>query len=714
VINDIYQIRADSLAFDERTHVLKYGETFAVLDYKGNIRTLGVENHGLFHEGTRFLSKKSFKLQGKNPLLLSSQVREDNDILAVDLTNPEMTCLCKHTIPQDTLHIQCVCFVWEGIFYEKIVFHSYLPRVVHLRADFRFAADFHDIFEVRGTERKRRGIYKGSSVRKDNLVFQYTGLDDFDRQTIITFDPKPEQVGQKTSFLLALEPRKASEIILTIQCISDGKDEEAAPMDTALKNLKKHFQNFKKEYQIFTSNEQFNDWWSTSYSDLLLLISETPHGLYPYAGVPWFSTPFGRDGIITALQTLWTYPDLARGVLEFLAAYQAKDLDRAADSEPGKILHEMRKGEMANTGEIPFMRYYGSIDSTPLFIILAGYYFQRTGDADFIHKLWPSVLAALEWIDAYGDLDGDGFIEYERKSHAGLNNQGWKDSDDAVFHADGTEAEPPIALCEVQGYVYEAKIQAARMAAFFAKDDFAADLRRQAESLRARFNELFWCEDIGMYALALDGQKKPCRIKSSNSGQCLFSGIARREHAEKIAEQLVSTHFFSGWGIRTIASTEVRYNPMSYHNGSVWPHDNAIIAAGLSRYGFKNAAVHILSGLLDTSLFMNLSRLPELFCGFERIPKKGPVRYPVACMPQAWACGSVFQVLKACLGLRVDGINKRIYFNRPALPSSLQEIELNNMNLPSGSASVILKRDKEDVVVNLIQKTGDIELIIRK
>ena len=412
-----------------------------------------------------------------------------------------------------------------------------------------------------------------------------------------------------------------------------------------------------------------------------MMTTELSTGPYPYAGIPWFNTPFGRDGIITALESLWLRPALSRGVLAYLASTQATEAIAEQDAEPGKILHETRSGEMAALGEMPFGRYYGSVDATPLFICLAREYYERTGDRTFVESLWPHLEAALRWIDEHGDLDGDGFVEYQRQSCGGLLHQGWKDSDDAVFHADGSPARGPIALSEVQGYVYAAQRAGAALAALLGQSTRAAQLSDRAGQLRERFEQAFWCEDLSSYALALDGDKRPCRVRTSNAGHCLFTGIAREEHARRVANTLLGPASFSGWGVRTVADTESRYNPMSYHNGSVWPHDNALVASGLARYGLTEGALRIWNGLFAASTYFELHRMPELICGFAQEPGEGPVLYPVACSPQAWAAASVFLLIQACLGLEIHAPKSQVSFTRPQLPAALDELRIHNLSV---------------------------------
>jgi glycogen debranching enzyme len=403
------------------------------------------------------------------------------------------------------------------------------------------------------------------------------------------------------------------------------------------------------------------------------------------------------------LEALWVRPGLARGVLRYLAATQATRVVPEDAAEPGKIVHEIRQGEMAVLREVPFGRYYGSVDATPLFVMLAGAYFERTGDRRFVQALWPHVDAALRWIDDYGDRDGDGLVEYGPPAGAGLRHQGWRDTDDAVFHADGSDARGNIALCEVQGYVYAARLAGASLAATLGDIDRANRLRHEAEALREAFERRFWCEELSTYALALDGEKRPCRVRSSAAGQCLFTGIAASHRAEQVAAGLFAPDAFSGWGIRTVAESSARYNPMGYHTGAVWPHDNALIALGLSRYGRGASAAELLATLFAASLHFDLNRVPELFCGFARRVGEAPIGYPLACAPQAWSAASALCLLQAALGVSVNGVEKRVSFVNPHLPPFLGQLRVHNLEVGDFSVDLTLTRHPEGVHVQVLR-----------
>ena len=711
-VQDQYYILATASKATEKTAVLKHGDTFAVFDYSGDVAAFGLGQQGLYHEGTRYLSRFRLRLNGVRPLLLSSRVKDDNDLFCADLTNPDIPLDEEHVLARDLVHLFRARFIWDSTWHERIRLWNYSRGPVHVTLTFEIDTDFADIFEVRGTTRERRGVRLEPVVFEGGMRLGYRGLDGEDRWTAFEWTEAPTKISpESVRFEYDLPPKSPATLSIAIRCERQHRPVTPIAYEIAESATIATSQQGRSEYALIeTSSDQFNQWIRRSISDLRILVSATDHGPYPYAGVPWFSTPFGRDGIITALQTLWINPRIGRGVLEYLAATQADRIDGANDAEPGKILHETRSSEMARLHEVPFGRYYGSVDATPLFVILAGAYHERTGDAPFLRKLWPSIERALAWIDDYGDRDGDGFVEYARQSPVGLTQQGWKDSHDSVFHADGALAEPPIALCEVQAYVYDARVRAARLADALGHAARADQLRHQAQQLRGAFEEQFWCEPESMYALALDGRKRPCRVRSSNAGQCLFGGIARRDRARRVAEGLTAPDMFSGWGIRTLSAVESRYNPMSYHNGSVWPHDNGLIAAGFSHYRFDDLIAGPFGGMFDASRLMDGNRLPELFCGFHRRTADGPTLYPVACSPQAWASGVVFHLIQSCLRLSIDVANARLCVDHAILPPFLTYLRLLNLELPFGQADLLFEQHPLDVGVTILRKSGDFEL----
>jgi glycogen debranching enzyme len=713
-VADEYYVRASSALVDDRTRVLKCGDTFAVLNRYGDIEDLGFSQFGLFHAESRHLSRFTLRLNQQQPLLLGSNVREDNAFLSVDVTNVDTALNTPDSLPRGTVHIFRSQFLGPATHYEHLRILNYGLEPVRLALLFQFDADFADIFEVRGTKRERKGERLPDHVDQSAAILAYKGLDGVFRRTRLEFSPPPTSLTSREAlFRITLEPKQENSIYSTVACQRNASTNGVVSFQTAYRSLTRESERARsEECHITTSSESFNAWLNRSSADLRMLIENNPEGPYPYAGVPWFSTVFGRDGIITALECLWTSPRMAESVLKYLAETQATQELPEQDAEPGKILHEMRRGEMAATKEVPFGRYYGSVDSTPLFVMLAGAYLQRTGNVSVVREIWQHVKRALQWIDTYGDSDRTGFVQYKQQSSKGLVQQGWKDSNDSVFHADGTLAEPPIALCEVQGYAYAAKRAGALLARALHEPEFADSLDAAAEKLRQRFEEAFWCAELGMYALALDGHQKQCQVRASNAGHALFCKIASGAHAEATAASLMSEHSFCGWGVRTVAACESRYNPMSYHNGSVWPHDNALIAAGFSSYGLQQHVAKIVEGMYEASHQVELHRLPELFCGFHKRPDtSGPTLYPVACSPQAWAAGSVYMLLQACLGLSVRGPERQICFTKPSLPSNLTEVRVENLRVGDATADFLIRRDGPAVKVEILRKTGNVEIV---
>ena len=702
-----------SLAASSR-RTLKHGDSFAMFDEFGDIFEVEHSPAGLFHHDTRFLSRLRVTLEGHRPLVLSSTVQPDNLMLDVDLTNPDLfEADGRLALAKDTFHIARAKFLWQASCYELFTVTSYCSERRKLRLALDFGADFADLFEIRGYRRSRRGTVRAEVAGANEVIFDYASIDGVPRRTRICFAPQPVRLSpERAEFELNLASRERRPIALTVQCLEGERPAPAERRFFVMRRVARRSLAAARAHAplIETSNTVFNSVLERSVADLSMLMTDTPHGAYPYAGVPWFSTAFGRDGILTAIEMLWVEPALACGVLRFLAAHQAEREDGAADMEPGKILHEVRECELARLGEVPFGRYYGSIDSTPLFVVLAGMYWERTRDQATLQAIWPNVKAALDWIERSGDRDGDGFVEYDRKRASGLRNQGWKDSDDAVFHADGTLAPGPIALCEVQGYVYLAYRMAAKLAADMEDYRLSAGLTLKAETLRRAFEQRYWDEELGTYALALDGDKRACLVRTSNAGQLLFTGICAPERAARVVHGLFEPDFFSGWGIRTVNRRERRFNPASYHNGSVWPHDNALIALGLSRYGHCSEALALTTALFDAAAHMHLRRLPELFCGFERKRGQAPILYPVACAPQAWAAATPFALIQACLGLEVDRGAAKLRLRKPRLPHFLEWMAVKRLQVGEATVDLMLRRHDSSVAVSLLARNGAAEV----
>ena len=703
-----------------KTLAVKEGETFLYCDLEGNLDHGGDYGLGLYHRDTRYLSQFRMTVSGRDPVLLSSS-SERAYMSHVDLTNPDLYEGDQVVVPQQTLNIRRIRAI-NGRLFERVRVKNYNAHAVSLDLEFSLAADFADIFEVRGMVPEDRGELDTPVVHERTVEFAYDGRDKVRRRTRIEFASAPDRAevdgaGTVTvTFRLHLGPYQTRMLGLTVDTIVDDVPPPPIEFDVAVHDLRRSYEDFERDStQVVTDNELFDQLLARCIRDVRALSTRTADGhMMLAAGIPWYVTLFGRDALIASHQLLAVNPDLARDTLELLARYQGVHEDPWRDEEPGKILHEIRHGELAGSGAVPHTPYYGSIDATPWFLILYGAHLRWTGDLEFARALLPNAEAALRWIDEYGDRDGDGFVEYQTRSPGGIRNQGWKDSHDAIVHADGRIAETPIALSEVQAYVYLAKLRMADVYEALEEDQRAEYLRGQAHELRGRYNDAFWMEDEQFYAGALDRDKRQVRTVMSNPGHALYCAIADDDKARATAKRLLAPDMFSGWGIRTLSKSAAAYNPMSYHNGSVWPHDNALIAAGLKRYGFVRSTNRVATALFDAAIHADYLRLPELFCGFTRRSPNKPVSYPVACSPQAWAAGSPFLMLQSMLGISARAERNLLTVNEPHLPSWLHTVELRNLRVGSSRITLLFRREGDITSFSLLQREGDIRVVMEE
>jgi glycogen debranching enzyme len=717
-----FHIPATSMVGRRTTRTLVSGEGFAVLDASGDIVTSPLEAMGFFHSDTRYLSRFELRVDGTLPSLLNSYLSDDRTELRVNLTNPDLIAGGETiTLPRDSIQIERRCVLADGQYFNQILVRNFACERIELTLDFLIEADFADLFEVRGVTRKRHGQRLEGIVAESHIELRYMGLDEVERSILAAFDPPPDRLGENgASYHLELKPGAT----ITITSRASAKSGNGAGISNerasigfskAIALRSRQLQQLHDEWAgISASHELFDRLLKRSAMALISLISERADGTFIMAGIPWFATLFGRDSIITAMAVLPYYPAIVRRTLRTLAHFQGTRIDHERDEEPGKIIHEFRMGEMAATGEIPFGRYYGSVDATPLFLWLLGEYVATTGDLALVYDLWPNIERALAWIEKFGDRDGDGYIEYCRETPRGLSNQGWKDSFDSISHANGDLARAPIALAEVQGYTYAAFTAIAAVSARIGHLDIAERLEAKAASLKRNFLRDFWTPEDGLVALALDKDKKPCRIMSSNAAHCLASGLFDGVPVSALTARLMAEDMFCGWGIRTLSSSEVRFNPMSYHNGSVWPHDNGLAAMGLARFGDGTSVVRIVTGLAQAAEELEVDSLPELFCGFARAPRVEPVPYPVACHPQAWASASVFMLVTAMLGMRIDGVHQQIRFDKPKLPEWIDSLQINQLQAGRGSISLLIKRTDTGATIEILDGHGDVSLEITK
>jgi glycogen debranching enzyme len=698
---------------------VKEGETFVYSDTEGNLDDRAGFGLGLYHRDTRFLSHLRLRISGREPILLSSSA-ERAYMSFVDLTNPALYDEDQQLlVPQQTLNIRRLRAV-GGRVYERIRVKNYNAFAVGLDIQLAFGADFHDIFEVRGLSRPTRGHHDPPRTEGRSVEFAYLGEDHVRRVTRIEFANDPSRLEVRgdlveADFHLDLNAHETKVVAVTIEPRVGEEEVTAHDFDTVVHELRRSYEDWERDCtQIRTDNELFDQLLTRGLRDLRALYTRLDGGGVIAAGIPWYVAVFGRDTLITSHQLLMVNTQPARESLQVLAGLQGKKVDDWRDEEPGKILHEIRRGELAGSNYLPHSPYYGSVDSTPWFLILLAQYFRWTNDRAFLDELLPAAEAALSWIDEYGDMDGDGLVEYKSRSKRGLSNHGWKDSWDSIVHTDGRLAEPPIALVEVQGYVYMAKIRMADVYAELGDHERAARLRKEAAVLRDRVAEAFWMEDEQYFAGALDGQKQQVRTVVSNPGHLLYCGAVDDEPAEKVARRLFQPDMFSGWGIRTMSKTAKAYNPMSYHDGSVWPHDNALIAAGLKRYGFVNTTNRVATAMFDAAVHSDYMRLPELYCGFTRRTPTSPVQYPVACSPQGWAAGSPFLLLQAMLGLSAMAHQNLLTVNKPHLPRWLNYVELRNLRVGESTLTLVFRREGEMTGFSLVSRDGDVRVVMEE
>jgi glycogen debranching enzyme len=703
--------------------VLKSGDTFIVNDSLGDIT--GIDD-GLFVNDTRVLSSLRLTFGGRVPSLLSGSVSSDNTAFTAHLTNRPLPPLGGTSTPEGAIHVQRSRVLSGTMMTEAIELTNYGTTDAVVPLSISFSSDFRDMFEVRGLKRARQGTIEAPRVENGEVCVNYIGLDHVARRVRIAFLPTPQKLlADRADYSVELPAQACVSVYLSVVVTIEplpgatadtpsagvvqppgwlaakpGQHVGRAVMREALVGAHIMMRERRRATaRIRSSNPLFNAWINRSFADLGLLTSDLPTGPYPYAGIPWFSTPFGRDAVITSLQTLWLVPALARGVLRFLAEHQARENSAFRDAEVGKIMHEMRKSEMAATGEVPFALYYGGVDTTPLFVMLAGAYAQRTGDRELIDELWPALERAAGWVANVCDRNSRGLLDYRRESEGGLANQGWKDSHDSVFHADGRFPDGPIALVEVQAYASAAFDTMAHLATQRGDADAGARYAARASRLRDAVEQFFWMPESRFYGIALDGHGELCRVLASNAGHLLAFGLPEYERGREVAAALESTLFHTGWGVRTLAAGQARFNPMAYHNGSIWPHDNALCARGFARYGRKEAAVRLLQALFEAAVNFDM-RLPELFCGFQRRRGERPTAYPVACLPQAWAAGSPFMMLEACLGVTIDAAQREVRVTEPMLPEGIDWLEIGDLRVGSASVTLTFRRVDGKVVAS--------------
>ena len=696
--------------------VLKQDDLFLLAGPDGQIGT-GTHGLGLYYHDCRFLGTYELRLNGEAPVALGATVASGN-LGAVELTNPELDG-SGSDMPRDTLDIE-----WSRAFEaesnalaDALTLRNWGQETVQCALELRFGAGFEDVFQVRGLLDEQLGVADAPTWEEGLLRFLYHGKDGLVRSLTICLPPEfTRREGTTVGATISLAAREQRRLAIQLLVRESPREADVRPSRPesaarAAPHLPKPSDDPAATF--LTDRPLLDRALERGLADLRLLRSTLRGRTFIAAGIPWFATLFGRDSLIAALQLLPFEPEVARDTLRLLASFQADRVDEWKDAAPGKILHEYRAGEMARVGAIPHSPYYGTVDATPLFLLVLERYVAWTGDLALFDELRDNVRRALEWIDTYGDADHDGYVEYRSTSEHGLVNQGWKDSGDAIIDEQGRIATPPIAMFEVQAYVYAAKLAMADLYARRNDAETAARLRREAADLRRRFDADFWVESIDCYAMALEARKQPLRVVSSNAGHALWCGIAEPARAARVADRLMAEDMFSGWGVRTLSEQCAAYNPIGYHLGTVWPHDNALVAAGLKRYGFADQARRIFEGIADAAAEFEHHRLPELWTGFSRARYAMPIRYPVACHPQAWAAGSLPFLVRHLLGVQPEAPEGRLRILRPTLPAPVGWLEVRGVRV--GGTTVDLRFDRpawggDEARVDVIHLHGDLDV----
>ena len=697
---------------------IKYNQVFLLTNGTGDI--LPKEHgYGMFFRDMCYLDQMELRLQGELGVALLSDASQGYQAV-YESTNPSLKLPDGRALSKERLSLRRVFSLHENLT-QTIEINNLDQVAVAFEVELRYASHFTDMFTIRGNKPGKRGKLLAPRAHHASVTLEYDGADHHKRTTTLKFSPAPDALDEhKATFHVSFKPNQSTKLTISYELEDDDRhgDDEGAGRQTNKSGAGKHatFANeLARTPQVVTSNALFNRALSRSLADLQMLATANLSDLYLAAGIPWYVALFGRDSLITAFETLAFHPSLARSTLRLLAHYQGTKYDDFQDESPGKILHELRVGEQANLREVPMIPYYGTVDATPWFLMLLAEYVRWTGDLSLFTELGNNVNRALQWMDN-NEADADniaGYLSYGSRSEKGLLNQGWKDSDNGIVNTDGSICRPPIALVEVQGYAYQARRGIARLFDATGDHDRANKLNKQAEDLKQRFDKDFWMSDDVGYALCLQRDRKPSEAVASNEGQTFFTDVVAPNHAQAIANRIMREDMFCGWGVRTLAAIERAYNPLDYQTGSVWPHDNALIALGLRRQGFPDQMDAIFTGIFQAATHFPEFRLPEVFDGFSSSKYPRPVHYPVACSPQAWAAGALPLLLQTALGLEPDALSQTLRIHRPHLTDWLSSVAVHGLQVGTATVDLQYRKERGTTLVAVIGRNGPVNVFVQ-